>query len=90
MPKIGSRKLYVLLRSRFGNEPGFPSRDRFVELLGENRLLLKNHRRRRYKTTDSNYPFKRYPNLIRDRQWTAPNQAWASDITYIETHEGVC
>ena len=28
--------------------------------------------------------------MIRERVFDAPNQAWASDITYVETAEGVC
>lgn len=90
MPRIGSRKLYVLLKRDFGSQPGFPGRDKFLDLLSEKGLLLRIKRRRRYKTTDSNHPYKRYPNLIRDSLFSAPNQAWASDITYIETTEGVC
>lgn len=56
----------------------------------ERGLLLRIKRLRHYKTTDSNHPFKRYPNLIRDKVFSAPNQAWAGDITYVETSDGVC
>lgn len=59
-------------------------------MLSEQGLLLRIKRRRHYKTTDSNHPFKRYPNLIRDKVFNAPNQAWAGDITYVETRDGVC
>lgn len=90
MPRIGSRKLYVLIQREFGSQPKFPGRDKFLDLLSEQGLLLRIKRRRHYKTTDSNHPFKRYPNLIRDRVFSAPNQAWASDITYVETTDGVC
>ena len=90
MPRIGSRKLYVLIQREFGSQPKFPGRDKFLDLLSEQGLLLRIKRRRHYKTTDSNHPFKRYPNLIRDRVFSAPNQARASDITYVETTDGVC
>ena len=89
-PGIGSRKLYVLIKREFGSQRGFPGRDKFLDLLSEQGLLLRIKRRRHYKTTDSNHPFKHYPNLIRDKVFNAPNQAWAGDITYVETRDGVC
>lgn len=90
IPRIGSRKLYVLIKREFGSQRGFPGRDKFLDLLSEQGLLLRIKRRRHYKTTDSNHPFKRYPNLIRDKVFNAPNQAWAGDITYVEIRDGVC
>ena len=90
MPRIGSRKLYILVKREFGSQQGFPGRDKFLDLLSDQGLLLRIKRRKHYKTTDSNHPFKRYPNLIRDKVFRAPNQAWASDITYVETADGVC
>lgn len=90
MPRIGSRKLFLMIQKELGNEPAFPGRDKFLEILASGGLLLKVRRRKRYKTTDSNHPYQRYPNLIRGRVFDAPDQAWASDITYVETAEGVC
>ena len=90
MPRIGSRKLYVLAQHELGSLVGFPERDRFIDLLASNDLLLKLRRRKRYKTTDSNHPYRRYPNLIKDLEFYGPNEAWAGDITYVETQEGVC
>ena len=90
MPRIGSRKLYILVKREFGSQQGFPGRDKFLDLRSDQGLLLRIKRRKHYKTTDSNHPFKRYPNLIRDKVFRAPNQAWASDITYVETADGVC
>jgi putative transposase len=39
------------------------------------------HRKRR--TTDSQHPYPRYPNLVQDLQVNAPDQVWVADITYI-------
>ena len=47
-------------------------------------------RRKRYKTTDSEHSYRKYPNLIKGLVPDRPNQIWASDITYVETNEGVC
>jgi transposase InsO family protein len=35
-------------------------------------------------TTDSNHPHRVYPNLLRYKELTHPDQGWASDITYIQ------
>ena len=75
MPRIGSRKLYVLAQHELGSLVGFPERDRFIDLLASNDLLLKLRRRKRYKTTDSNHPYRRYPNLIKDLEFYGPNEA---------------
>jgi len=67
-----------------------PGRDAFIEILRKNGLMVKIRRRRRYKTTDSSHNFHKYPNLIKDIIPSRPNEIWVSDITYIETGEGVC
>ena len=67
-----------------------PGRDAFIEILRKNGLMVHIRRRRRYKTTDSNHHYRKYPNLIKDVVPHRPNEIWVSDITYIETEEGVC
>ena len=47
-------------------------------------------RRKRYRTTDSNHNYRKYPNLVADIIPHCPNEIWVSDITYVETDEGVC
>jgi transposase InsO family protein len=90
MPRVGSRKLYSLIQKDLAGTPYLPGRDRLIDLLSDNGLLLKIRRRKRYKTTNSNHPYHRYPNLIKGMVFDSPNQAWASDITYVVTNEGVC
>jgi transposase InsO family protein len=34
-------------------------------------------------TTNSDHPFPRYPNLVKDLEITRPDQVWVADITYI-------
>ena len=67
-----------------------PGRDAFIELLRRNGLMVQIKRRKRYKTTDSGHNYRKYPNLIKDIKPMRPNEIWVSDITYIETEEGVC
>ncbi len=62
-------------------------RDAFVEYLRDQGLMIR--RRRTRKTTNSNHHFKKHQNLILEFKPEKPNQLWVSDITYIETQEGV-
>ena len=43
--------------------------------------------RKRY-TTNSQHPYKRFPNLIKDLTIHCPDQVWASDITYVRLNRG--
>lgn len=62
-------------------------RDKFLSIIRENRLLIK--RRRKYAvTTNSFHKFRKYKNLLKDMEITAPEQLWVSDITYIRTDHG--
>ena len=45
--------------------------------------------RHSYLTTDSNHNLRKYPNHIKGLAMTEPNRVWVSDITYVETKEGV-
>ncbi len=38
---------------------------------------------RRPRTTDSDHPFPRYPNLVEDLKVSHPDQVWVADITYV-------
>jgi transposase InsO family protein len=40
-------------------------------------------KRRKRRTTNSQHPFPRYPNLAQDLAVTRPDQVWVADITYI-------
>jgi putative transposase len=45
--------------------------------------LLRPQKRRKKHTTDSEHPYPRYPNLVKDVEIAHPNQVWACDITYV-------
>ncbi len=88
-PKLGGRKLRALLRPEWTAEMGIRlGRDRFFELLRRHGLLLKRRRRRGPRTTDARHGFRKYPNRFCGQRWTAPHQAWVSDLTYVQTEEG--
>jgi len=89
-PGIGSAKLYLIVKRLFADTGCMPGRDAFTEILRRHNLMVRIRRRKRYKTTDSEHGFRKYPNLIVGMVPSRPNQIWASDITYVETDEGVC
>lgn len=80
-PVIGTRKLYVMLRSFLLEHQIKVGRDKLFDLLAAYKLLVRK-RRRRISTTQSYHRFHKYPNLIREMKITHINQLWVSDITY--------
>jgi putative transposase len=85
--KIGTRKMYGMLLPFMMEHQLTIGRDAFFDLLRDNGLLVRKRRRRKPITTFSNHPFKKYQNLIKGLEPTAPNQLWVSDITYIHLHD---
>ena len=67
-----------------------PGRDAFIEILCKHGLMVHLRRRKRYKTTDSNHHYRKYPNLIKEIVSMRPSEIWVADFTYVETEEGVC
>jgi transposase InsO family protein len=86
-PRLGGKKLFHILGPKLACEGVKIGRDRFFEVLREKSLLLE-----RLpccpKTTNSRHSLPVFHNLVKDMTLTCPNQAWASDITYIRTDEG--
>jgi putative transposase len=79
-PRLGGVKLHLILREELGGDIT-GGRDSFLSFLSREGLMLPRLKRRR--TTDSNHPYRRYPNLVKDIDIQHVNQVWASDITYI-------
>jgi len=88
-PRMGARKLYKVLHPLFEREGLKVGRDKLFEVLREQEMLIR-RKRASCKTTDSYHRFHKYNNLVKDMEITAPNQVWASDITYIRTISGFC
>jgi len=87
LPKSGGRKLKYLLDNDLPKELHI-GRDKLFKWLAENNLLITRKRTKIY-TTNSHHWLHKYPNLIEDFTPISPNQLWVSDITYINTEEGV-
>lgn len=87
MPRLGGKKLYHMLKVDFENIGIKLGRDKFFDMLRENRMLVK--RRKNYiTTTNSHHRFRKYPNLIKELEINRPEQVWVADITYIKTNNG--
>ena len=87
MPRIGGRKLQYLINKELPEELQM-GRDKFFNWLRDNNLLVRRRKMKIY-TTNSHHWLHKYPDLIKGFVPTAPNQLWVSDITYIQTEEGV-
>jgi transposase InsO family protein len=86
-PRLGTRKLYRMFCAQVKEHGVEIGRDRFFECPRENGLLLE-PLPSRPKTTDSRHSLPVFHNLVAGMEPTAPNQAWAGDLTYIRTDEG--
>jgi transposase InsO family protein len=86
-PRLGGRKLHKMLEAELGEAGIRLGRDRFFGILRAKGLLVpplpKSARTTRF---EPSLPV--FGNLVKDMVLTGPNQAWASDITYIRTDGG--
>jgi putative transposase len=86
-PRMGGRKLLVLVGGELEEAGVKIGRDRFFSLLGRHDLLIE-RKRQGVVTTRSWHGFGVYPNRAKDLVPSGPHQLWVSDITYIRTIEG--
>lgn len=86
MPRLGTRKLYYLLKNEFEKQEIKIGRDALFGYLKSESLLIK--AKKNYTiTTNSKHWLKKYPNLMKDVIATRPEQYFVSDITYIKRRE---
>jgi putative transposase len=90
MPRIGTRKLHSMLKETLLLHKIDIGRDCLFDLLADYNMLIRKRKRKKIFTTDSNHPFRKYPNIIKELAITAPNQVWVSDITYIALLNNYC
>ncbi len=86
-PRIGGRKLHLLLTDFMPKHGIKMGRDALFELLFCHNLLVK-RRKIRAITTNSFHRFHKYPNCIKTLIPSMPNQVWVSDITYWQIESG--
>lgn len=83
-PTYGTRRVMHQLR-RPPHEI-WVNRKRVRRLMAQ-KGLLRAVKRRKKRTTDSDHPYPRYPNRVKDLLVSYPDQVWVSDITYIRLHQ---
>lgn len=84
-PKYGTRRItHQLRRAPYG----YQINRKHVQRLMREKKLLRPVKRTKYRTTNSQHPYPRYPNLMKAMEVVRPEQAWVSDITYIRLGRG--
>ncbi len=83
-PRMGTRKIYYLIKKDLGLLNIKMGRDALFDLLSSQQMLVQK-RKRKHITTNSHHWYRKYPNLIIGLIPDGPNQIWVSDITYIRT-----
>ena len=84
-PRMGTRKLLQELRPSMQRAGIKMGRDRLFALLRSKSMLVQ-HRRRKRRTTYAGWW--RCEDLLKGTTISAVNQAWVSDITYLDSDEG--
>lgn len=84
-PKYGSRRLtHQLRRAPYHHRV---NRKR-VQRLMRKKNLLRPQKRTKCRTTNSEHPYPRYPNLVMDLKVDHPEQVWVCDVTYVRLGNG--
>ncbi len=87
-PRLGARKMRVLLREPLAQAGVQLGRDRFFEVLREHELLLARRRSERPRTTHSYHSLPVFRNLVKGRAAQGANEIWVGDLTYLRSEEG--
>jgi putative transposase len=84
-PKYGTRRItHQLRRAPYSYSI---SRKRVQRIMRQKRLL-RPVKRVKYRTTNSQHPYPRYPNLVMGLEIAQPEKVWVSDITYVRLRRG--
>ena len=78
-PTYGYRRLTVQVR----RDKHIVANSKRVRRLSKLMHLGQKHKRKKRRTTNSQHPFPRYPNLVQDLEIVRPDQVWVVDLTYI-------
>jgi len=79
-PTYGTRRLMHQLRRK---PYGYGVNRKQIQRLARQEGLLRPVKRRKTRTTNSQHPYPRYENLVKNLEIVRPDQVWVSDNTYI-------
>lgn len=82
IPRIGTPKLYHMIKKPLQEQKIKLGRDALHQLLLSEGLIIRS-KKRYVKTTDSNHWMKKYTNLVKGLVIFEAEQVWVSDITFI-------
>lgn len=85
-PRLGTRKLYYLLKQDFKTQGIKIGRDALFCYLKSESMLIK-AKKNYTKTTNSKHWLRKYPNLMKDSKASKPEEFFVSDITYVKSRE---
>lgn len=86
MPRLGTRKLYYLLKEDFNQIQIKIGRDALFNYLRSEHMLIR-PRKNYTKTTNSNHWLRKHPNLLEELTPSRPEEVFVSDITYVKSRE---
>ena len=86
MPRLGTRKLYYLVKQELELRSIKLGRDALFDYLRREYLLIK-PRKNYTQTTHSNHWLRKHPNLLSETDIRRSEQVFVSDITYIKSRE---
>lgn len=86
--RLGTRKLYYLLKEELKQAGVRMGRDRMFEELRKRDLLLRPIPAQYPHTTQSYHNLPVFRNLVAKTVVTKPNEVWVSDLSYLRTKEG--
>ena len=85
-PKYGTRRV----RSQLRRPPyNYRINRKRVQRVMRQKALLRPVRCKKRRTTDSDHPYPRYANLVKNLEVISPDQVWVCDITYIRLRQGL-
>jgi putative transposase len=84
-PTYGTRRItHQLRRSPYG----YQINRKRVQKIMRKRQWMQPLRKKKCRTTNSDHPYPRYSNLVKDLLIVLPDQVWVCDITYIRLGQG--
>lgn len=89
LPRIGTRKVYYLIKEDLQQQGLKFGRDKLFELMRLYGIQIKPPKRY-IQTTMSKHWLRKWPNLVKSKRVQHQDEVWVSDITYIKTEQGHC